>query len=115
VIILPMIALTLGLTWGIAAFGVFFRDIGQLVGALVTIVMFASAIFYPVDLIPAWAWTFLRFNPLIHTLEMARGVLLWHTAPAPVPLLLLYLAGATVLVLGYAIFARLKRTFADVI
>lgn len=115
VVVLPMIAMVLGLTWAIAALGVFFRDIGQLVGALVMVIMFASAIFYPVQQIPPEAWTVLRFNPLIHTVEIARDVVLWHRPVAWDHLVALYAMGAVTLVLGYALFARLKRTFADVI
>src|SRR5690606_9872434 len=62
-IVLPMIGLALGLTWILAALGVFFRDIGQIVGALTSALLFASAIFCPAAQIqtqaPA-AWTFLR-------------------------------------------------------
>jgi lipopolysaccharide transport system permease protein len=115
VIILPIVAMSLSLAWMVAALGVFFRDVSQLVGALITIIMFASAIFYPVESIPPAAWTVLQFNPLIHTLEMARGVLLWHQPPGLAPLAVLYVASFVAVVLGFAVFARLKRAFADVI
>jgi lipopolysaccharide transport system permease protein len=116
-IIPPVVAVAFGASWLISAFGVFFRDIGQLVAAFATGLMFASAIFYPasaVQGIPA-AWAVLRFNPLIHAVEMARDVVLWHRPIMLDSLVWLYALGLFTVATGYACFMRLKRAFADVI
>ena len=117
VIVLPMIAIALGCSWLLAALGVFFRDIGQFVGALVTALMFASAIFYPASRViekAPWAWPFVRWNPLIHAVEAARDVLIWNRPFSTYNLALLYLAGTLTSLVGFACFARCKRAFADV-
>lgn len=118
IIVLPIILLSLGLTWILSALGVFFRDIGQIVGALTSGLLFASAIFYPATQIETGAplaWSILRFNPLIHIIEMARDVVLWHR-PVDLPLLgWLNLGMAVFAWLGLICFLQLKRTFADVI
>lgn len=117
-VVLPMIGLALGLTWFLAALGVFFRDIGQIVGALTSALLFASAIFYPAAQIQSQApaaWAFLRFNPLIHAVEMARGVILWGQYPPVKELVLLNMVGAAAALIGLLVFARLKGAFADVV
>lgn len=117
VIMLPIIALALGCAWFLAALGVFFRDIGQIVGAAVTALMFASAIFYPASRVAEkapLAWTFVRWNPLIHAVEAARDVLIWDRPFSSYKLGMLYLAGGLAAFVGYACFARSKRAFADV-
>lgn len=117
VIILPLIGFALGISWTISALGVFFRDLGQLVGLAVTGLMFASAVFYPaarIEAIPG-AWSILRFNPLVHILEMARATLLWARPVNLVGLGWLCVAGYASALLGYACFVRLKRAFADVL
>ncbi|RME68789.1 MAG: ABC transporter permease [Verrucomicrobia bacterium] len=114
-IIFPLTAFALGLTWLISALGVFFRDIGQLVNVVVTGLMFASAIFYSSHKIPKEAWTFLRFNPLIHFVEMARDVILWDRPIDLTVAAVLNVISLVVMTLGYAVFQRLKPAFADVI
>jgi len=117
-IILPIIAIALGLTWVFAALGVFFRDIGQLVGAMTAGLLFASAIFYPVSKIlihAPVAWHILKFNPLIHAAAMARDVILWGRPASISHLIWLNIAGLVCAWLGLACFLRLKRAFADVI
>ncbi|BET69626.1 ABC transporter permease [Opitutales bacterium ASA1] len=117
-IFLPALTLALGLAWLIAALGVFFRDVGQLVSVLITALMFASAIFYPVERVqthaPA-AWQFLRFNPLLHLVDMARDVVLWQRAVDPWNLVAVNIAGVIFAVIGFAVFTRLKPAFADVL
>jgi len=111
----PVTLLALGFVWFLSALGVFFRDIGQIVAVLVTGWMFASGIFYPISQIPPGAWSILRFNPLIHIVDMARKVLLWDV---PVPVsdwLILYATSIFAALVGHACFARLKPAFADVI
>ncbi len=117
-IVLPMIALALGLNWIFAALGVFFRDIGQLVGVLTSALLFASAVFYPAEKIqteaPA-AWAILKFNPLIHAIEMARGVVLWGRPISYSNLVWLNVACGLFAWIGLVSFLRLKRAFADVL
>jgi lipopolysaccharide transport system permease protein len=117
VIMIPIVALALGMAWFLAALGVFFRDIGQIVGAAVTALMFASAIFYPASRVAEkapFAWPFIRWNPLIHAIEAARDVLLWDRPFSTYKLGMLYLAGGLAAFVGFACFARCKRAFADV-
>lgn len=118
IVIAPIICISLGLAWLFAALGVFFRDIGQVVGVLITGLMFASAIFYPASRVqseaPA-AWAVLKFNPLLHTVEMSREILLWNQPVSGDLLLWLYITGGVIACVGFACFSRLTRTFADVV
>lgn len=117
-ILLPILAFCLGLAWLFAALGVFFRDLGQVVGALATALMFASAIFYPairVETEAPVAWLFLKYNPLLHTVEMAREAVLWAQPVSWTTLGWLYVSGGLTASIGFAVFVRLKRAFADVI
>ncbi|RKX35608.1 MAG: ABC transporter permease [Verrucomicrobia bacterium] len=118
IIILPILITSLGLAWLLAALGVFFRDLAQVVGALASALMFASAIFYPAIRVATeapTAWAFLKFNPLLHTVEMAREAVLWSQPVFWPTLGWLYLGAGLTASLGYACFIRLKPAFADVI
>lgn len=114
-IFLPLIPLALGIGWLVSAVGVFFRDVGQIVGVLILGIMFSSGIFYPASSIPPAAWSVLRFNPVLLTVELSRNSLLWNH---PINLThLAYVAGVSLAlcVFGYTVFRRTAPAFADVL
>lgn len=115
VIILPLILLALGVAWFISALGVFLRDIGQVMQFLTMALMFASAVFYSAGKIPAPAWTFMRFNPVLLAIELARDAALWNRPLNHHQLAYLYAAGLTACYLGHLAFRRMKPAFADVL
>ena len=51
-VLLPLIFFSMGIAWFLAAIGVFVRDVGQITGILTTILMFMSAVFYPLSALP---------------------------------------------------------------
>ena len=115
VIILPLILLALGVAWIISALGVFLRDIGQVMQFLSMALMFSSAVFYSAQRIPAAAWVFMRFNPILLAIELARDAALWNRPLNYHHLAYLYAAGLAACWLGHLAFRRMKPAFADVI
>ncbi|MES1180990.1 MAG: ABC transporter permease, partial [Verrucomicrobiota bacterium] len=115
VIVLPVVLTALGMAWFISALGVFFRDIGQITQFLTVVLMYASAVFYSAHRLPPIAWMFLRFNPLLHAIELTRNALLWHLPISGLHLLFLYVCGVLWFAAGHAFFVRLKPAFADVL
>jgi lipopolysaccharide transport system permease protein len=115
VILIPMVLAGLGAAWFIAAFAVFVRDIAQLLQFGTMALMFASAVFYPASSIPPAAWTFMRFNPLLLAIEIARDAVLWHRSPNLTHVFYLWLFGLAACAVGYAVFRKLRPAFADVL
>ena len=115
VIILPLILLALGVAWIISALGVFLRDIGQVMQFLSMALMFSIAVFYSAQRIPAAAWVFMRFNPILLAIELARDAALWNRPLNYHHLAYLYAAGLAACWLGHLAFRRMKPAFADVI
>jgi len=112
---LPLLFLSLGVGWFLAGLGVYVRDIGQAAALALQVLMFATPIFYPPNLIPEGLRALLLLNPLADVVENWRRVVLWGRLPEWGPLGLWTLIGALVLVLGYAWFTNTKRGFADVL
>jgi lipopolysaccharide transport system permease protein len=115
VIIFPLAMGSIGLAWIIAAFSVFLRDLTHLTQFLTMVLMYASAIFYSAQKIPAAIWTFVRFNPLLLAVELSRDAVLWNRELNFKHLLYLYVVGAIGCWLGHMVFRRLKPAFADVL
>jgi lipopolysaccharide transport system permease protein len=115
VILLPLILLMLGCAWFFSALGVFLRDIGQVMQFLTMALMFASAVFYSAHKIPEAAWAYLRFNPILLAIELARDAALWDRPLNYRHLTYLYAMGSVVCVLGATAYRRMKPAFADVL
>jgi lipopolysaccharide transport system permease protein len=115
IIILPIILMALGLSWFISSVGVFFRDIGQVTPVLIPVLMYSSAVFFPAKVITGFAWSILRFNPLLHATGLARDALLWHRTLNPRELGYLYASGIGICWLGHLAFRKMKPAFADVL
>lgn len=114
-IIAPLALYALGAAWLLAALGVFLRDLAHAVQFVSLALMFASAVFYPVALIPPAAWTFLRFNPLLRLVDEARNVALWGVPPDALVVAALWAGGLVSAWAGLAVFRRLRPAFADVL
>jgi lipopolysaccharide transport system permease protein len=114
-VFLPLILLVLGVTWGLASLGVYLRDIAQVIGLFITVLMFLSPIFYPASALPERYQSLLLFNPLSPAIEMTRDVLFWGKIP-DLSLLISYLLGnAFIAWIGFVWFQKTRRGFADVL
>lgn len=114
-VLLPYLAMLYGLSLGLAAFGVYVRDLSQITAVLVMLVLFTGAVFFPRDMVPAALSGFVDLNPITWPVEAARGALLHGQWPGPGPLARYSAAACLVLALGWTCFARLRRGFADVL
>lgn len=118
VIIFPLVLLSLGTAWLVSALGVFLRDLASFVQFLSMALLYASAIFYPsskVQMHEPIIWDIIKWNPLIHIVDEARRVVLWDLSINPRRMLYAYLCSLVVCLVGFAVFTRLKRSFADVL
>jgi len=114
-LLVPLILWCLGITWFLASLGVFIRDINSAIPVLLTIVMYASAIFYSISRVPPNFLPLVAYNPLAIVIDQARNAVLWGVAPAWGRYGIVLAASVIVMILGYAFFMRTKRAFADVI
>ncbi len=115
VIILPVVLLTLGLSWFLASIGVYIRDTAQIVMLGVTMMMFLSPIFYPPAMLSEKWRVILYANPMTLPIEQARAAILFGQTPNFFALGLLTLIGLLVTWLGWLWFEKTRKGFADVI
>lgn len=111
----PLALLTLGLCWFLASVGVYLRDIQQLVGVLLSMLLFLSPIFYPLSAIPAGMRAVVQLSPVTIAIEGARSLLFWGVVP-DWQVWAAYMAVSVVVAwLGWAWFRRTRHGFADVL
>ena len=113
-LLLPVVLLALGFSWFLAAWGVFIKDMTQIVPVFVQMLLFLSPVFYPMSVVPEILRPFYQYNPLGIVIETARGALSgvpmdWASWGMALALSLV------VSILGYAFFQHSREEFADVL
>ncbi len=114
-ILVPLILMSLGLSWFLASLGVFLRDIGQIIGVLTMVLMYVSPIFYPVAAIPEQYQFLMYMNPLTTSIEEVRGAMIFGTPLDWLGWGQQMLIGLVVAWLGFAWFQKSRKGFADVV
>jgi len=116
IVLFPFVVFLIGISWLLSVLGVYIRDLGQIVGVLMTVLMFLCPIVYPFERLPAEMQPFVLWaNPLTIIVEQLRAVVLFGQLPNW-ELLAIYSVGAfAMLFLGTWMFKRTRDGFADVI
>ncbi len=114
-VLLPLVLATIGLTWLVAALGVYIRDVGQLTVMFTTILLFISGIFFPISAVPEEYQVVMRLNPLSYIIEESRNTLLLGVVPDFARLGVHFVAGLLITWIGFAWFQHSRRGFADVV
>lgn len=106
VVVLFIMLFSSGIGFTLSIFYVFFGDIKYLYSVLLTLWMYMSAIFYPVDrLSDAMQWI-IRKNPVYNYIEFARDIVLYGVMPEPVLWLKIIGWGCISFTAGYLLFKK---------
>ncbi len=114
-VIVPLIIVTLGFAWFLAATGVYVRDISQTTGLITSVMLFVSPVFYPVSTLPHKMQLLVMLNPLTLIIEESRKVLLFGEMPNWTALGIYSLTSMVILWIGFWWFQKTRKGFADVL
>ena len=112
---LPLILGSLACTWLLSAAGVFLRDIGQLIGVGLNMLMFLSPIFFPLSALPPKWQPVLQLNPLAQVIEQTRRAALQGLSPNWSYVVLGTLITLLACEASFRGFQKSKGAFADVL
>lgn len=115
VVMAPLLLFALGLSYYLAAIGVFVRDVAPTVALVMALLVFMTPVFYPLAGVPEAYRDWLFLNPLTPIVESVRDVVLWQRAPNWTWLAGHAVAAAFVCWTGLLFFAKGKRAYADVL
>ncbi len=117
-LIVSMALLGLGLGMIVSSLVSKYRDLSFLVVFGVQLLMYLSAVTYPIELVqqklPQWAWA-IQYNPLAHMVEISRMMLLGGSDASVGNIGMTIIPTLIVLVVGLLIFNKTERTFIDTI
>jgi lipopolysaccharide transport system permease protein len=117
-LLIPQLLFTAGVAWFLAALGVFARDLGQVMGFVLTLWFFLTPICYPESQwneLPRTAVAVLSKNPVFVLVHSYRAIFLEHQSPAFGALWKLSAVGLVFFLAGHAWFYKLRKSFPDML
>jgi ABC-type polysaccharide/polyol phosphate export permease len=106
---------TLGLSLIVAAFAVFYKDVRELVVAMLTLWFFATPIIYPLHVIPDWFEPYFALNPMTPLITAYRTVLLGDVVPDMWGFVYFAVFSLALFFVGIRVFTKMSRDFADLL
>ncbi len=118
IFLIPIIAiiqsiLSLGLLFILSAIDVYARDVEYLIGFFLNLLFYATPILYNATMFPEKIRWVLYLNPLAHLIDAYRSVLYYHTMPQLGSFIYLICLAFLLLVVGFYIFRKLEKGFAE--
>jgi lipopolysaccharide transport system permease protein len=114
-LVLPLVILGLGVAWILSALGVFLRDLNQLMGWLIMALLFSAPVLYPLKTVSERMGAWLYLNPLTYMVEEWRHVIYAGTWPHWDQWALYLFLSCLFALMGYGVFGKMKKGFADVL
>jgi len=112
-IILIQFILTLAFNFVLSALTVYAHDIDHFVGVALTLGFYATPIVYLSTMLPEKFQWAMKVNPMAVLVESYRSILYYHQLPDFKILGLWAILSFILLVLGYAIFKKLEKSFVE--
>jgi lipopolysaccharide transport system permease protein len=111
--VIPLVLVTLGLSWLLSAIGVFIRDLQSAISPLLMILMFLSSVFYSISAVPQAVRPIINANPMAQLIELTRDAVVWAITPNWYIVSGLYALSLLIFFFGYRVFRLSKTAFAD--
>lgn len=113
VIVLIQYILILGINFVLSAVTVFVNDLAHFVQVAMTLGFYATPIVYLPSMLPAKFQWAMKVNPMAVLVEAYRSILYYHQLPDIKWLLIWSALSILFLIIGYAVFKKLEKTFVE--
>lgn len=120
ILMLPIVAfiqsiLILGIILLLSSLNAYIQDLEYIVSFLLTMGMYATPVIYDLSLLDGAGvlGKIIRMNPLTILVTSYRDIFMYHVWPPLKPLGAVALLALVILVIGYAVFKKLEKGFAE--
>lgn len=113
VILLIQYILCLGLSLIVSSVTVFFRDLQHFIGVILQLLFYATPIVYSIQTIPEQYRWILKINPMTYIIEGYRDIFYNQCMPDMKMLGIVLAIGIATCIIGYIIFNKLQKKFAE--
>lgn len=104
---------SIGIAFIVSSITVYFRDLLHILGILMQLLFYATPIVYSMDSVPAnFKWLML-INPMSYLITGYRDIFYNKTLPNFINLLVPLAMGIVLVVIGYLLFKKIEKRFAE--
>ncbi len=112
-ILLVQYFLLIGISFIVSSVTVYFRDLQHFIGIALQLLFYATPIVYAPDSIPQNFQWILQFNPMTYIINGYRDIFYYQQMPDFASLGLVLLISIALTIVGYLIFKKLQKRFAE--
>lgn len=112
-IILIQYILLLGIVFFVSSMTVYARDLEHIISVILMAGMYATPIFYTMEMVPDKFKKIINLNPMTHIINSYRDVLFYKRMPDLKLLGIMFAVSAIVFVLGYIFFKKTEKSFVE--
>lgn len=105
--------LQMGLAFIISSITVYLRDLEHLIGIFIQLFFYATPIVYSASTVPESFQFIMKINPMSHIINAYRDIFYYQTMPDIKGLLILLCITIVLSIIGYKIFNKLQKGFAE--
>ena len=113
IVLIIQYILQLGIAFILSAFTVYFRDLEHFIQIILQVMFYATPIVYSSDTIPEAFRFIINLNPMAHIINAYRSIFYNQTMPDFKALGILFLISTIFCIIGYFIFRKLQKGFAE--
>ena len=104
---------SIGISLLVSSLTVYFRDLLHLLGVFMQLLFYATPIVYSMNAVPANFRWLLRLNPMSYLIDGYRSIFYSKTMPDFRGLLIAFIMGIVLCIVGYFVFKKLEKRFAE--
>ena len=112
-ILLIQYVLLLGIGFIVSSVTVYFRDLEHIIGVVLMAAFYATPIVYKLEQLPHTLQILVNLNPMTHLINAYRDIFYYHQMPNMEILVTLLGISLVLTVVGYFIFKKLQKGFAE--
>ena len=113
IILIVQCIVTLGICFVLSALTVYIRDLEYFINVLLQLWMYVTPVLYSMDLIPQKLAKLFYINPMVEIINAYRCIFYYQTMPNLKALAILTSIGIIGTLIGYTIFKKLEKRFAE--
>lgn len=118
IVFVPIIALIqfiliLGIVMALCAINLYVQDTEYIIQFVLNMAFYATPVLYETKTLPVLFQTVLKLNPMSHILDAYRYVFMYHCMPDMSKLMLVAILAVIIFFIGYVVFKKLEKGFAE--
>ena len=104
---------SIGVAFIVSSLSVYFRDLLHLLGIIIQLLFYATPIVYASSAVPAELQWLIKINPMAYLIEEYRNIFYNKMPPDTHSLLIALAMGIGLCIVGYFVFKKLEKRFAE--